>query len=321
MESDFLVCSLALFSASVEPLYAQIGPAVQWDKTFGGSSADMISEVHVTSDGGYILGGKSYSGISGTKSEASRGNYDYWVIKLDHNKVKQWDKTLGGSGIESLSNVWETLDGGYILGGTSYSGISGDKSEPIKGYEDYWVVKLDSNGVKQWDKTIGGNNTERLVDIQLTPDGGYILVGDSHSGISGDKTEAKRGISNDYWIVKLNSNGIKQWDKTIGSSIQDNLQSLAVTSDGGYILGGFTSGGISGEKSQASKGSTDYWIVKVDSNGVKQWDKTIGGSSSETLTGIEQTQDGGYIVGGGIRLPVFPEIKLKLIEDGRIIGW
>jgi hypothetical protein len=269
-----------------------------WSKTIGGSNEEQLFSIYQTSDGGYILSGYSFSPISGDKSENSKGANDYWVVKLDANGNRLWDKTIGGSGSDfSYSSLYQTSDGGYILGGYSDSPISWDKSENSKGYNDYWVVKLDANGNKVWDKTFGGSSDDFLRSLHQTSDGGYILGGSSTSPISGDKSGASQGVR-DYWIVKLDDDGNKLWDKTFGGNSWNELTALHQTSDGGYILGGYSSSPISGDKSENSKGGDDYWVLKLDANGNKEWDKTIGGNSSDDLTSLHQTSDGGYILGG-----------------------
>lgn len=277
---------------------------VKWDKTLGGDSWDRLRHIQKTSDGGYILGGTSLSGQSGDKSAPSRGDSDYWVVKLDAEGNKLWDKSFGGSGRDELQSVQQTSDGGYILGGSSASGISGDKTENTKGGFDYWVIKLDADGNKIWDKTFGGSSSDQLYDLQQSNDGGYILGGTSFSGISGDKTEASRG-EGDYWVVKIDENGVKEWDRTFGGDRLDYLSSLDQTADGGYILGGTSDSNASGDKSEGWKGSVDitleafdYWVVKLDADGNKEWDKTIGGHNFDSLNEVMQTTDGGYILGG-----------------------
>jgi hypothetical protein len=295
----YLIAFVILINSN--SLQAQTALVKQWDKTFGGSNYDQFSSLKQTTDGGYILGGLSFSPISGTKSQASKGRDDYWVIKLDASGNKTWDKTLGGSSNDHCSSLQQTSDGGYILGGSSSSPISGDKSQANKaqGFDDYWVVKLNANGNKLWDKTIGSSGDDNLTSLQQTSDGGYILGGYTQSGISGDKSQVSQG-SYDYWVVKLDASGNKIWDKTFGGSGEDRLFSLQQTSDGGYILGGNSYSGISGDKSQANKtqGFDDYWVVKLDANGNKSWDKTLGGSSQDDLWYLQQTLDGGYILGG-----------------------
>ena len=212
---------------------------------------------------------------------------------------KQWDYRFGGTDVDVLYTLRQTADDGYILGGYSLSGIGGDKTEESRGGIDYWVVKIDASGVKEWDKRFGGTGRETLYSLQQTADGGYILGGGSSSGIGGDKTEESRGGTSDYWVVKIDANGAKQWDKRLGGTSFDELRSLQQTADGGYILGGISDSPIGGDKTEESRGSSDYWVVKIDATGVKQWDKRFGGTNWDGLISRQQTTDGGYILGGG----------------------
>ncbi|HYH57274.1 MAG TPA: hypothetical protein VD772_11720, partial [Anseongella sp.] len=274
----------------------------QWDKTFGGSGSDNLYSVIQTTDGGYLLAGLSTSGIDGDKTEAGRGSTDYWIVKLDASGTRLWDKTYGGSADDRLYSVLQTTDGGFLMGGYTTSGISGDKTSALIGGYDLWVIKTDGNGNKLWDKTYGGSGSEIFSTLRPTADGGYLIGGSSDSGISGDKSEASRGAE-DYWILKINAAGTKQWDKTFGSTTNDNISSLSLTADGGYILGGYSDGN-GGDKSEASRGNYDFWVVKVSSNGSKQWDKTFGGSDSDSADEIIQTADGNYLMAGGSTSPV-----------------
>ncbi|WP_185273972.1 T9SS type A sorting domain-containing protein [Adhaeribacter swui] len=281
-----------------------------WDKTYGGSGSDAFESIKPTNDGGFILAGTSYSPVSGDKTGVAGGSGDYWVIKLNADGSKQWDKTFGGDNYDALQSVQQTLDGGYILGGYSFSGASGNKTEENEGGIDYWIVKLKSDGSKQWDKTFGGDNTDWLTTVELTPDGGYILGGYSSSTISGDKSEANKGDQNtyDYWVIKLNASGNKVWDKTLGGNHSDYLNALVATPDGGYLLGGSTSSDKSGDKSEPRNSDCtygfdgdpcpDYWVVKISAQGAKQWDKTYDGYKSDFLTALAVTKDGGYLLGG-----------------------
>ena len=273
---------------------------IEWDKTIGGSNIDILNALQQTNDGGYILGGYSLSNASGQKTQNSKGRADYWILKLDGRGNILFDKTIGGSDFDQLNSIQQTSDGGYILGGYSFSNKSGNKSENSRGGADFWVVKLDRNGNFQWDKTVGGANDDFFTSLQQTTDKGYILGGLSFSDISGDKTENSRGSEGlaDFWVVKLDSVGKIQFDKTIGGNSTDNLNALQQTSDGGYILGGNSFSNISGEKTENDRGGADYWIVKLSSNGKIQFDKTIGGNDLDILTSLQQTRDGGYILGG-----------------------
>jgi Secretion system C-terminal sorting domain len=251
-----------------------------------------------TTDGGYLLGGYSNTGYSGDKLEISRGYTDYWVLKLNAAGNIQWQNTIGGDSLEVLYSVIQTFDGGYLLGGYSSSDSGWDKTEDCRGHFDCWVMKLDTMGNVLWQKTIGGDTTDFLYSIIQSSDVGYLVGGNSRSGISGDKTEANQG-GYDYWVVKLNSQGSIQWQNNIGGSDDDLLKSVVQTEDGGYLLGGNSRSGISGDKTEANRGSYDYWIVKLDAAGSIQWQKVIGGNNNDVLGSIIRTSDaGGYLISG-----------------------
>ena len=272
----------------------------QWDKAFGGTLGDYLTSIDQTSDGGYILGGYSWSDSSGNKSQAHWGEYDYWIVKTDSLGNKQWDKDFGGTKSDWLYSVKQTKDGGYILGGHSNSQANGNKTHHLKGSEDYWIVKTDANGVKQWDKDYGGNAGNYLNSLQETTDGGFILGGSSSSGISGDKTQASKG-GGDYWIVKTDSAGNILWDKDFGGTGGDGpIGSICQTSDKGYLIAGLSGSPISGDKTEDNLSPGQTWVVKTDSLGNKQWDKTLRtnyipyyGLDEQTGFAI-QTKDGCY---------------------------
>ena len=219
------------------------------------------------------------------------------ITTLSPAQEIEWQKTIGGGVYDYLHSIQQTTDGGYILGGYSLSNISGDKTENSNGSSDYWIVKTDASGNIQWQNTIGGSSSEILNSIQQTTDGGYILGGISKSNISGDKSENCFG-DYDYWIVKTDSSGNIQWQNTIEGNNFDYLTSIRQTTDGGYILGGYSSSNISGDKTENSNGLYDYWIVKTDATGNIQWQNTIGGNDHDNLISLQQTTDGGYILGG-----------------------
>jgi flagellar hook assembly protein FlgD len=324
---------MAMSIGSLHILFAQ-ALDIGWQKSIGGKSDEHLHSIQQTSDGGYIIGGDSNSGISGDKTEASKGSYDYWVVKLNATGTRIWQNTIGGSNSDQLYSIQQTKDGGYILGGNSTSGISGDKTEASQGYWDYWVVKLDSTGqIIEWQNTIGGDVSDNFRSIQQTEDGGYILGGNSTSEISGDKTEASQGYW-DCWVVKLDSTGQTiEWQNTIGGDGSDNMFSIQTTADGGYVLGGNSESEISGDKTMASQGYWDYWVVKLDSTGQTiEWQNTIGSDGNDNLYSIQQTEDGGYILGGnsfsGIsgdklegNLGWYDFWAVKLDSTGQTIEW
>ncbi|MBK7035654.1 MAG: T9SS type A sorting domain-containing protein [Bacteroidetes bacterium] len=290
-----------LFSFFLPPISFSQAPEIEWQNTIGGTSDDDLQSVVPTFDGGYILGGSSYSQDGFDKTEERIGDDDYWVVKINHLGIVEWDETIGGTGRDNVYAIQQTPDGGYIVGGESVSNISADKSENRIGGADYWIVKIDGEGNIEWENTIGAAGEEYFTALDQTADGGYIIGGYSHSNANGDKTEDLIG-DHDYWIVKLDGEGNVEWDETIGGLWDDYLTAIQQTMDGGYIIGGYSDSDMSGDKSENTIGPdhlNDYWIVKIDNTGNIEWENTIGGTKDDALYAIQQTPDGGYIVGGG----------------------
>src|SRR5207244_2934173 len=166
-------------------------------KEFGGSGSDAMTVGRLTTDGGYIVAGMSFSGADGNKTTASYGGQDGWVMKLSSSGAVQWEKVFGGSGSEYVGDIQQTSDGGFILALSSNSPKSGNKGVDGFGDYDFWIVKIDANGTFQWEKAYGGSNRETGPKIKPTSDGGYILAGLTASGISGNKTTSNN--SDDFW--------------------------------------------------------------------------------------------------------------------------
>ncbi|PSR55163.1 hypothetical protein AHMF7605_17440 [Adhaeribacter arboris] len=272
---------------------------IVWNKTIGTSGYDYFEDLITTPDGGYLVGGSTLSDMNGDKTGKSKGGFDYWIVKLDAAGNKVWDKTIGGNSSDYFQAMVATQDGGFLLGGSSFSGKSGDKSQAGRGGldRDYWVIKIDENGKKVWDKTITGDSDDRLAEVMATPDGGFLLGGNSYSDIGYNKTGESRGVD-DYWVVKLDSTGTQVWDNTFGGGATDNLYNLALTQDGGYLLGGYSESGLQGDKTSSGKGGADLWIIKVDSTGNKIWDKTFGSRDYDYFADLVALPGGGYLLGG-----------------------
>lgn len=224
-----------------------------------------------------------------------------------------WENSYGGKHAEFLYDAIPTPDYGFLLAGSSISNKNGNKADANKGDLDYWVWKMDEKGTPEWQKSFGGNGVDVLQSVKLANDGGFILAGTSSSSISGDKKEACKG-QEDFWIIKLDAKGNEIWQRTIGGSGQEKLLSIAQTKDGGYILGGTSSSNTAEPdekgvidkygKSEDSRGSLDYWVVKLDTKGEIKWQKTLGGQYVDELKSIEQTNDKGYILGGYSNSPI-----------------
>lgn len=240
-----------------------------------------------------------------------------------------WEKTIGGSLVDTPSKIIKTIDGGYLVCGTSNSNMSGNKSQNCYGYVDYWIVKLDMNGNILWEKTIGGSASDDLTSAIETSSGDIILAGSSNSDISYDKTENSRGAL-DFWVVKINSLGTIIWDKTYGGSGYERLMTIDKLNDNELIIGGYSNSDISGDKNENSRGNYDYWMLKIDGNGSIIWQKTIGGSNVDILRSLKYDLDGNILLAGEsnstisgdrtISQPLSGDIwLLKLSNSGSII--
>jgi hypothetical protein len=236
---------------------------LQWDKTIGGLGKDLGFSVQQTKDNGYIIAG-------GKKSFWIIGNYDLWVIKTDSKGNVEWDKSYGWSGEDLGFSVQQTKDDGYIIAG--YTSFPDGKK--------VFIIKIDSQGNKEWNLATGKINSEAAC-VQLTKDGGYIITGYTPSSGNGKE---------DVWLIKTDSKGNWDWLKTFGGPEKDLGLSVQETKDGGYIITGLT------ESFGAGKG--DVWLIKTDPKGIKEWDKTFGGTGFDSGASVQQTIDDGYIITG-----------------------
>jgi len=286
---------------------------VVWDRTFGGSDDDYLAAIRVTPDGGLIIGGSSSSGISGNKTAASLGSYDFWIIRLNARGEKLWEKTFGGSSLDSLQDLQLTSDGGFVAGGASFSPSGENKTSALIGAFDFWVVRLDRNGNKLWDRSFGQGLWSSLSKLQQTSDGGFILGGIFFANGTGDFGSA------DYWVVRLDSTGLKLWDKSFGGKDFDNLTILRQANDGGYILGGYSFSGADGNKTTTNSGLADPWLIRLDPNGEKLWESSFGNGRYEVAIDLQEAPDGSLFVVGSESEWV--EIARGILTLGNYDGW
>lgn len=288
-----------------------------WQKSYGGSGLDLLQSVKATADGGYILAGTSASDADFDKLDICQGSTDYWVIKIDASGGEQWQTTLGGAGLEKLNQITQTIDGGYIIAGSSSSKQSiaegngiiplTQKTETCRGGLDFWVVKLKTNGEVDWQKTIGGKFADELKVIQPLPNNEYLLGGYSNSPESGDKTNNNIGVG-DYWVVKINNTGEIIWQQTLGGSSDDVLVSLITTQDGGFIIGGNSGADSSAttgrkintrsSKTKSNSKGTDFWVIKLDGQGTTDWQETYNFGNHDALTSVTEDTNGTILIGG-----------------------
>jgi hypothetical protein len=238
---------------------------IQWAKTYGGTSGDLAFSVQQTSDGGYIVAGYTWSFGADVK--------DIFLIKTDASGNIIWAKIYGGIGYDEAYSVQQTSDGGYIVAGATLSFGAG--------YYDIFLIKTDASGNIIWAKTYGGTGRDGALSVQQTSDGGYIVAG---------WTDSFGADSFDVFLIKTDANGNIIWAKTYGGTGEDYAFSVQQTSDGGYIVAGYTT--------SFGAGWGDIFLIKTDANGNIQWAKTYGGISYDLASSVQQTSDGGYIVAG-----------------------
>jgi len=293
---------------------------LDWQKSIGGSGFDLFQSIRTTNDGGFIIAGTSNSEMGFQKAEGCKGFTDFWIIKLNASGAEQWQRTIGGSGHDEVLCAFQTKDGGYMVAGSSSSNPSSveqpkenskstattkadlyNKSEKSRGNMDYWIVKLDKDGGIEWQKTYGGQYIDILRSIEQTTDNGYILAGYSNSPISGDKAEGNKSEkgAGDFWILKVTDTGEVQWQKTYGADGDDQPYVIHQTYDGGYIAAGNSNstnaltplGGI------VSNG-TDFWVLKLGTEGEVIWSKTYDFGKTDILTSLTENNDHSFLIAG-----------------------
>jgi hypothetical protein len=276
---------------------------IQWQKTLGGTVSDVPSAIIATPDGNYVMAGYTESN-DGDVNNGNRTSYDAWVVKLDGEGDLVWQQTLGGSDPDYAYAIVPTLDGGYVMAGNLQS-----KDANVPGYHsrgDAWMVKLASDGTVAWQKAVGGWNYDVAFSVVAPLDGSYVLAGSSTSP-NGD-VKGNHGNS-DAWVVKLDGTGKLLWAKAFGGTSFDHALSLTTTADGGYAFAGYTysnDGDVSGTH---GKEHADAWMVKLNANGSKQWQKAVGGSEEDIANAVITRVDGGFAIAGG-----------SLSNDGDVTG-
>ncbi len=195
------------------------------------------TSIQETTDGRFVVAGMYGSTLGG-----------YWIMKLNGDGTIVWKKNYGGGDIDEACFIQETSAGGFIVAGETQSFSTGKV--------DYWIMKLNSDGTIVWQKAYGGSDYDLPNCIQETSDGGFIVAGDSWSFSAGG------GYWELGWILKLNNNGTRAWQKiyrgTIGKS--SFAESIQQTPDGGFIVAGATT--------FFGAGSSDIWLLKLNSDGI-----------------------------------------------------
>ena len=258
----------------------------QWETIISGLGTAGAYSISEAAGGGYFVGGYSAVFGGGGITSTNHGGNDYWVMRLDAGGQKLWDRSFGGTGSDILLTLVATTDGGCLLGGSSSSPVSGNKTSPWFGSSDFWVIRLNQNGDELWQRSYGDNRSENLQSAALTSDGGFILGG----VVFTEET--------DFRLMRVDRDGSVVWERTFGGTGHDNLQVVRQTADGGFVAGGDSASPPGGSKTSPLYGSEDAWVVRLDANGNKLWDKSYGGADSDALTSLSEMADGGFLLNG-----------------------
>lgn len=231
---------------------------------FGDESHQEGRAVAETKDGGFVISGHTYSNSK---------NGDVWLVKTDPKGNIDWSKTFGGEGDDHAYSIQLTSDGGYVMAGFSEA--------LTEKWSDAWVIKTDSKGLVEWNRTYGGFRWDKAHDIQEIRDGGYIITGYTFSHGNGNA---------DIWLIKTDNDGYPVWSKTFGGPDWDYGYSVKETQDGGYVITGFTE--------TEDKKSSRIWLVRTNAQGEQIWAHTFGSRQRNEGHSIFETEDGGYIIAG-----------------------
>lgn len=242
-----------------------------WTRAYGGNGYEWGAFVQQTTDGGYIITGQTLA--------FGAGDFDAYLVKINATGNIIWTKTYGGVGSEYGTAVQQTTDGGYIITG------SNDNTFGF-GASDFYLIKTDALGNHLWSKAYGDAGSEEGKAVKQTTDGGYIIAGTSENTLG--------PLGPNMCLIKTNSVGDTLWAKLYGGQMIDECFDVKQTSDGGYIM-------VGKSFSFSTNGDYDVYVVKVNNQGIVEWSKTYGGSSTnhnEIGYSISQTNDGGYIISG-----------------------
>jgi hypothetical protein len=281
---------------TVEQDFLTVNPVtVDWKKVLGGNGNDYGYSIIKTSDGGYLLSGRTTSNNGDITS--TKGGIDMWAVKLDAGGNITWQKTYGGNADEYSVAAAATPDGGYVLTGYTLSNNNGDVGQN-HGNTDFWVLKINGTGAIQWQKTLGGTGDDRPSAITITTEGRIGVAGYTNS-TNGD-VGPNHG-SEDMWVMLLdNGNGNFLWKKTFGGNGSENAKALAPAPNGGLYVGGVTSSNNNGDVG-ASKGNTDFWVLQLDRNLSIVWKNNFGGTNNEDLNAIAAGADNTLIAAGSTK--------------------
>lgn len=267
-------------------------PPVQWTKCYGGTLSDEGFDIIQTTDGGFAMLAMAASNDGDVTG--AHGTADFWIVKTDSNGTIQWQKTFGGNNVDWPERIIQTIDGGYMVVGSTMS-LNQD-ALGNHGLTDGFAIKTDAAGTMEWRKVMGGSANDFFKAVKQTPQGDFIIGGYTPSTDGDVPFNTSTGNNSNCWVLKLNAAGNVIWQKTYGGSGNENLKHLELTADGGIVFTGLTVGSTDGDIT-INHGDYDVWVAKLDATGTIVWQKTFGGTLYDGGEEIKQTLDGGYIIG------------------------
>jgi len=273
---------------------------LDFSQTVGGSKNDVLKSIIKTDDGGYAILGytQSNDGDIGMKEVE---NFDFWILKYDVNNNLIWQQTFGGSKDDRGADLINTSDGGFALLG--YSNSSDNNLASNAGSQDFWVLKLSPEGEINWQKTFGFSGRDYGTALLETKDGGFLITGVLDVSASNGQGIAKNKMvthaEGDFWALKIDAAGILEWSNYYGGSFTDTPLGVVATADNGFIMVG--SSDSNDVDITNNKGSYDFWVIKISSDGTLVWDKSFGGSEIDEARAICSTHDGNFMVVGDTR--------------------
>ena len=255
---------------------------ILWEKNYGGSDSDGITDFAQTDDGGYILLGTTYSNdFDIADADSTTNTRGYWVIKLDQDGNILWENRFIREHFHLSVSIEQTNTGGYIIAYTVNEYSNGLYSK---------LIKLDANGLEEWEKVFQYGYRNQIQSLKETADGGFIFASNQSGSYTNFEGNTIGSNSNNVLVVKTDSQGNVEWDAHYNTEYV-TTSDIYQTDDNGYLFTGQIA-------YYDPTYSTDFIVVKYDENGVFQWDQTYGGSKNDNLRISQQANDGGFILAG-----------------------
>ncbi|MBW3523739.1 T9SS type A sorting domain-containing protein [Chryseobacterium sp. NKUCC03_KSP] len=287
-----------------------------WQKDIKSSTQDFLSQVTTTIDQQYLITGSSIQSKKITSENRKNNGYDFHLVKLNQQGEEIWEKYFSGQNHDFLSATVATQEGGFLLAGTSHSGMGLDKKEASKGGADIWLIRINEFGDELWQKTLGSAQDEEARSVIQTADFGFMVAGNVQNAANGFG-------SKDVTVTRLDKNGKVLSELILGGKGLDEVEKMVPTPDGGALLGvysrssSFTNMQSSTQaenkdvdinsfkyqihfKSTENFGEGDYWVIKLSKENKIEWEKNFGGKGDDHVRTVAFTSSG-YIIGGESR--------------------